>query len=93
MLQEAIDTPDGAGGVAREWRDVAEVSAAIAALRGGEALRFRQLQSSVTHRIYLRYRDGVTPQMRIVKGTKVYNILSVADRDGSGVFLEILAES
>jgi SPP1 family predicted phage head-tail adaptor len=45
----------------------------------------------VTHRITIRYRDDVTPAMRILKDATVYNIVSVTDRGGLALWLDILA--
>jgi SPP1 family predicted phage head-tail adaptor len=95
-FQEPVLAPDGSGGFTETWQDIAEaaeVSAAIVGLSGAEQLRFQQLQPTATHKIFLRYRDDITPQMRIVKDGRVYNILSVTDRDGTQSCLEILAES
>lgn len=93
-FQEPVLTPDGAGGFSETWRDIAdtpEVAGAVVALSAAERQAFGQLQSTVTHKIYIRMRDGLTPAMRAVKGDEVYEISALFDRDGGGTMLEILA--
>lgn len=91
VFQESVLTPDGSGGFTQEWRDLAEVAAAVVALSAAEQLRFQQLQTAVTHKIYIRWRADVTARMRAVKGGEVYDIVSATDRDGTGTCLEIMA--
>lgn len=93
-LQESVLTPDGGGGFTQAWQDVAanpDIYAEIISLSSGEQLRFHQMEITATHRITLRYRSDVTPALRLVKGATVYDIVSVTDRGGLGVWLDILA--
>lgn len=93
-VQESALTPDGSGGFTESWQAVAadpEIYAEIIPLSGGEQLRFHQLEITATHRITIRYRGDVTPAMRMVKSATVYDIASVTDRGGRGVWLDILA--
>jgi SPP1 family predicted phage head-tail adaptor len=93
-LQQAVRSADGGGGFTETWQNLAtapEVYAAIVPLSGGEQLRFHQLEAAVTHRITIRYRTDITPAMRIVKDGTVYDIISALDRNGEGIYLEILA--
>jgi SPP1 family predicted phage head-tail adaptor len=61
------------------WDLVAEVWASPEAMRGQEYLESRRLQADVDWRIRIRYREGITPAMRVVYGEKVFNIISVID--------------
>jgi SPP1 family predicted phage head-tail adaptor len=93
-LQESVLTADGGGGFTGTWQNIAavpDIYAEIMPLSGGEQLRFHQLETTVTHRITIRYRDDVSPALRILKGTTVYNIVSVTDRGGLETWLDILA--
>lgn len=56
------------------WQDVAtNVAAAIEPLSVREFIAARQMQSAVTARITIRHRDGLTAQMRIIHGSRIYN--------------------
>ncbi len=93
-IEEPVRTSDGGGGFTEIWQSIAdtpEVSASIVPVSGSEQLRFHQLGASVTHAIVIRYRNDITPAMRIVKGATVYDITAVTDRGGLGAYLEILA--
>lgn len=93
-IEEAVRTPDGGGGFTESWQSIAdspEVYAAILPLSGSEQLRHHQLSSTVTHRIIIRQRGGITPAMRLVKGSVIYDIISVTERQGKESYLEILA--
>ena len=95
-IQEPVQTPNGSGGVVETWQDIAkqpQVFAAIQTLSSGEALRFHQVNGRATHRIHIRHRDDITPRMRLLRGSIVYNIVSVTDRDNAGRFLEVLAQT
>jgi SPP1 family predicted phage head-tail adaptor len=91
-LQQPEDTPDGAGGFARNWADVAEVWADIRPAQGSEKLEGLQLQWQVTHRVTLRYRAGVTTAMRLLESGRAFNIRAVMDRDEGHAVLDVLAE-
>ena len=86
-----MQATDGAGGYIRSWQDIVDLWAEITPVTGREKLVAMQLESSVTHRIVLRFRSDVRADMRLVSDTCRYNIRYVAvspkqDR------LELLAE-
>lgn len=56
------------------WVNVTTVWARIEPLRGKEFLEAQAIQSSVTTRIRVRNRSGVTAGMRVTRGADVYNI-------------------
>lgn len=98
-LQQETQTADGAGGYTRTWSDVADVWAEIISVsgtassgsRGGKEILFAgQLQSQVTHKILLRYRDGVTAGMRLVFENRAFNIITLADTGENRDTLELL---
>lgn len=93
-LQEKILTADGAGGYSASWQNVAsnpDVFVALQAATGREDVRGHKLAQRVTHRIVMRYRADVTTDMRLYDGERAYDIVSVLDRDGRKMFLEVLA--
>lgn len=67
------------------WLDVASgIPADVAPLSGREYVAAAATQSSVTARITIRWRPGVTAQQRIVHGDAVYDIESVLPDAKSG---------
>ena len=86
-LQQEADTPDGAGGYRKSWSDVADLWAEIIPVigssgtigRGGRKYFFGgQVQSEITHRIVLRYRNAITPAMRLMYEDRIFSIRSWA---------------
>lgn len=82
---ERFDTSnDSNGDPVQEWDLVAEVWAAIEPLSAREFVASQAMQSQVTARITIRWRDDVVAAMRIVHGAKVYNIAGVLPDKESG---------
>lgn len=82
-VTETRDTTTGA--IATSWADVATVWAAVEPLSGREFLAAQANQAEVVARILIRYRDDVTAKMRVVAGSKVYNIRAVLPDKESGI--------
>ena len=59
------------------WVDVATVWAAVEPLRGREFMEGKQITAEVSTKIRIRYRSGITPEMRAVFGSMVYDIQSI----------------
>lgn len=94
-LQEQILTPDIGGGFTAEWHDVTlhpVIFAKIEQLSASVAFYNRQLANMATHRITIRHRSDITPQMRLIEEDKVYTITSAHDPDGKGLYLEVMAQ-
>lgn len=72
------------GGSIEVWQSVTTVWASIEPLSAREFIAAGATQASVTTRITIRYRDGVTAQMRAVSRGKIYNIEGVLPDDKSG---------
>ena len=101
VLQQEVRTPDESGGFTREWQDVAALWAEVIPLGGSESRQNMaskeffmagQLQAQVSHRVLLRYRDGVTTAMRLVFGERVFNIRSVISPHEGREQLELLVQ-
>ena len=71
-----VPTRDPAFGSETVWADYATVWAAVEPLRGREFYAAQQVASEVTGKITLRYLAGVAPEMRVLWGSRIYEILS-----------------
>ena len=76
-LQSATAARDGHGQPVETWADVATTWAAVEPIRGREYFAAQQVTAETTHRITLRYRSGVSPQWRVVFGSRTFRIESV----------------
>lgn len=91
-LQQEVRTADGAGGYTPSWSDVATVWAQVEPLKGAERLHAMQLQDTVSHRVTIRYRAGVTAALRLLFGTRVFNIRAVINPGERNRWLELMCE-
>jgi len=78
-LEQPIRTPDDAGGATVTWETVAEIWAHVRPITGDERLRHDQLSGRLTHEVWIRYRPGVVPAMRLRQNTRIYEIVAVVD--------------
>lgn len=94
-FQEQVETPDGGGGYDLSWQNIAEmptVWARIIPLSGSERLAAQRLESRITHRIRIRYRAGITPDLRAAFKGRTFNIRAVINVEEKNRFLDLLAE-
>ena len=93
ILEERVQSPDGAGGFAESWNSLGTVWAEVKAGIGREKNTAGAVLSTVPYRIVLRASpvgsaSRPRPDMRFRDGVRLYRILAVADREGSGLYLE-----
>ena len=92
VLELPLERPDGFGGVICSFAPGPQVWGAIEMLSGHERVRADRPEQSLTHRITLRYRDGVTGAMRLAAGLRRFAIRAASDPDGSKRDLVCLVE-
>jgi SPP1 family predicted phage head-tail adaptor len=76
-LQQQSNTQDAYGEPSHKWNDVATVWAEIQPLNGKEIFSAQANQHQVSSKIIIRYRNDITPAMRIKQGHTEYNIEAV----------------
>ncbi|MGE3831357.1 MAG: phage head closure protein [Parvibaculaceae bacterium] len=90
-LEAPVTDADDIGGRSVAWTPVATMWAAIETVNGKEIAALGQTDAQLIHRITIRHRDGVGPAMRLRKGARIFEIVSVRDPDGRKRFLVIHA--
>lgn len=78
-IQQSSDVPDGSGGVQRTWTDFATVWAEITPAAGKEVFQAEQVRADAMYNINIRYLQGVSAEMRVLYGTRRFNIRAVND--------------
>jgi len=90
----ALDAPtqsaDGAGGVVRGFEEIAILWASVEPVSARAAVIADMSGAAVTHRIVLRWRNGITTRHRLREGARTYRIVTLRARDRR--FIEIGAE-
>lgn len=89
-IQNYVRTPDGYGGYTETWQDIATVWANIKPLRGREFFQAQQIQSEVTHKITIRYRNDIDETCRVKYNGQIFDIKSIIDIDNRHRFLELM---
>lgn len=93
MLEVPNDESDGQGGVTRGWTAQGALWAQIEPVSGPSFTDMAGGERAVvTHRIFIRYRQGVAAGQRFRKGVRRFLIRLVRDPDESGRMLSCLCE-
>jgi len=80
-IQRVTETQDGYGDKSEAWADVADLRAGIEPLRGREFFDAQHVSADVTTKIVIRYYSGIVPKMRVINGSRIWEIKSVIDPD------------
>lgn len=97
MFQTRETTQDDLGQQSTSWVDAFSCRADIDALSGRELMAAQAVQSSVSHTITVRYRPELqnpkdVAAMRILYGTRVFDIHEAINEDERNRVVSILAE-
>ena len=91
-LETPVRVDDGGGGVTLTWSAVATLWASIQPGSGNEVFAGDRLTGRITHEIRIRYRPGVTPDMRFRDNSRVFHILAAVELDERRRWLRCLCE-
>ena len=86
-LQAATPAPDGLGGHTENWAEIATVFAKVEPVSATSSFGPDQTVETVTHRVTLRWRNGVAAGMRFVRQARIFDIVTVHDPDDTGRYL------
>lgn len=75
-----------------KWIEFLQVRAAIYPISGREFFSAEKVNSEVTHKINIRYIKGLTPDMRIKFGDRLFSIISIINFQERNTELQILAK-
>lgn len=92
-IQRKVSVSDGMGGQAISWTDLATVRAHVKPLSGREALQAMQLQASITHRVYMRYRADLTAADRLLMRGQPLQIRAVLNLEMRDRWLELSCDA
>jgi len=78
-IQQATEARNSIGEVTRTWSALATVWANVEPLNGREFIDAQRPEVQVSHRVTMRYRSDVTPQMRVSHDSRTLNIEAVIE--------------
>lgn len=73
-----------------DWKDIATTWANINPISGKEYYSAETINSDLTHKIRLRYRRGITPDMRILYNGRIFYIVSVINEYEKNTILQLM---
>ena len=73
-----------------DWKDIATTWANINPISGKEYYSAETINSDLTHKIRLRYRRGITPDMRILYNGRIFFIVSVINEFERNSILQLM---
>ena len=88
-LERLKSVPDGAGGGSQKWVSQGTLRAMMKPVSGRERMEFERLESVVTFRCVIRYRDDIRASDRIRYNGRVYNIRHIHDIEERRKWLEL----
>jgi SPP1 family predicted phage head-tail adaptor len=91
-LQRKAVTTDEVGNQIETWIDYQTVWAAMAPISGREYYAASQINAEVSSKFLFRYLPEITPDMRILFGSRVFEVVSVMDVEGRKRLLELLCK-
>ncbi len=90
-IQVFTETQNDYGEVIKGFTTFATVYASIIPLSGKEYFASKSVNAEISHKIECRYVSGVLPSMRIVFGSRVFNIVSALNIREANKTLQIMA--
>lgn len=74
-IQQESATQNSFGEPTGTWSDIATVWASINPIVGKEYFAAETVKSEVSHKIKIRYKAGITPDMRVKFGSRYFQII------------------
>lgn len=92
IIQQKSSAFDAAGEPGGAWTTFATVWASIKPSGGGERYVNQQVIANVSHEIGIRFNSGITPKMRVLYGSRVFDILAVHDIDERHIEMRLICQ-
>jgi head-tail adaptor len=97
VLEESVRIADGSGGTSDQWQPLGALWAEVTASTGREEFAAAQVRPRTRFRIIVRGSpvgapSRPRPDQRLREGARVFAIVTVAEADPAGRYLEITAE-
>lgn len=80
VIQQPTEARNSLGEFTLSWSDWATRYIAILPLAGSEAINALAIEATVTHRVRMRYTQGLQPKYRIIAEGRTFDIISVIER-------------
>lgn len=89
-IQTYTETQDTFGEPDKTWSTYATRWARIEPVTGREYYSVKAINATISHKMTIRNTSGLTPKMRIVYGSRTFQIVSVANIGERDRFMELM---
>ncbi len=92
-IQEPVEgDKDSQGKPVITWTEVKEVWASIEPMRGKELYEVKQINTTTTHKVIIRYYSGLLTKYRILFGERIFGIDNIINISERNILMELLCE-
>ena len=92
IIQRQITTQDSFGEQQEEWNEVDTVWASINPIAGREFFAAETVNSEITHKIRIRYRNDIKPDMRVFYNGRAFRITTVINEFERNKMLQLMCK-
>lgn len=91
-IEESMVSRDSFGAEVSEWVQFAKVWADASPVSGREFDAFKQINAEITAKITIRYLEGVSTEMRVILGERIFEIGSVINPEEKNISLILMCK-
>ena len=91
-IQKLNNSQNEYGEVSELWEDILNVRAGIYPISGKEFFAAETVNSEITHKVKIRYIEGITPNMRIKFNNRIFSIESVINFQERNIEIQLLCK-
>ena len=89
IFQKLINSKNEYGELEDRWNDVITVWAEVRPTTGRSFFNAKQINSEISHSVYIRYRNGLSPSMRIKFKERIFEILYIMNVNEDNTLMQI----
>lgn len=91
-IQKLNNSQNEYGEASELWEDILNVRAGIYPISGKEFFAAETVNSEITHKVKIRYIEGIMPNMRIKFNNRIFSIESVINFQERNIELQLLCK-
>lgn len=91
-IQKLDNSQNEYGEASELWEDILNVRAGIYPISGKEFFAAETVNSEITHKVKIRYIEGIMPNMRIKFNNRIFSIESVINFQERNIELQLLCK-
>ena len=91
-FQKLNNSQNEYGEISEFWEDILNIRAGIYPISGKEFFAAETVNSEITHKVKIRYVEGLTPNMRINFNNRIFSIESIINFQEKNIELQLLCK-